>query len=356
MKTLFFTSAIALVLTCGCIKEKSISSAKPAITPNVIKSLTTDATSSTFAYGVDVSWLPQMEANGYIFKNSSGVQEDFLTILKEKGINAARLRTWVNPSSDPVNGHCSETETVAMAKRCKAAGLKVDIDFHFGDTWNSVGSQVPPAAWATMTYTQMQSTMYNYVYHFMNDLKYNDVTPDWVQIGNEENLGICGYTGSIAHNPVQMTGLLNAAYDMIKEVFPSTLVIIHLAKPQNLASIESWFDTYQANGGKWDVCGFSSYASKTDAPNIAPNFATIQARYDKPVMIVEVGGPETKAVDTKSVITTYINYLQNNLPSGTGLGVFYWEPEGYSPFTSYTMGAWDPTTMQPTVALDAFIH
>ncbi len=95
---------------------------------NVLSSTSADA-ASTFIKGADVSWLPQMEAHGYKFFNSSGVQQDVLTILKGYGINAIRLRTFVNPSSSPTNGHCSITETAAMAVRCKNAGLPVDIDF-----------------------------------------------------------------------------------------------------------------------------------------------------------------------------------------------------------------------------------
>jgi arabinogalactan endo-1,4-beta-galactosidase len=67
------------------------------------------AEAATFIKGADISWLPQMEANGYTFNNASGVQQDLLTILKGYGINAIRLRTWLNPSSDPANGHCSES-------------------------------------------------------------------------------------------------------------------------------------------------------------------------------------------------------------------------------------------------------
>ncbi len=37
-----------------------------------------------------------------------------------------------------------------------------------------------------------------------------------------------------------------------------------------------------------------------------------------------------------------------------GLGVFYWEPECYN-WQNYGMGAWDPATEEPTVALDAFL-
>ena len=34
--------------------------------------------------------------------------------------------------------------------------------------------------------------------------------------------------------------------------------------------------------------------------------------------------------------------------------MFYWEPESYN-WQGYQLGAWDPVTKQPTVALDAFL-
>jgi arabinogalactan endo-1,4-beta-galactosidase len=293
-----------------------------------------------------------MEATGYTWKNASGVQQDILTILKGYGINAARLRTWVNPSSDPVNGHCSIDETAAMAVRCKNAGLPVDLDFHFGDTWNSVGVQNPPAAWASMTYSQMLTAMNNYVYHSCNVLKYYGVTPGWVQIGNEINSGICHPVGSIS-NPAQMTGLLNAAYAMVKEVFPSVPVLIHLAQPQNSTSIENFFNAYVANGGKWDISAFSSYGSGSSTiSGIISNINTYKSLYGKPVMQVEFGGRYDRASRTETDLESYITGMK----SIGGLGVFYWEPEVYSPFTSYNMGAWDPTTLEPTVALNGFLN
>ena len=312
---------------------------------------TSSHAASTFYKGADISWLPQMEAHGYIFKNTKGVQQDLLTILKGYGINAIRLRTWVNPSNDPLSGHCSQSETIAMALRCKKAGMAVDIDFHFGDTWNSVGAQHPPAAWANLSYSQMLTAMHNYVLGFMNASKAKGFTPDWVQIGNEENSGICLPTGSLSRHPDQMTGLLNTAHDQVKAVFPSTPVIIHLAQPQKLASIENFLDAYKAHGGKWDITGFSSYGHGSAIPGILANMQTTMNRYGKPIMQVEYGGKVTNPTGTANDLRTLITGQKKF----GGLGVFYWEPEGYSPFTSYTLGAWDSTTRRPTTALNGFV-
>ena len=49
-----------------------------------------------FANGADIGWLSEMEDHGYTLKNGSGVTENCMKILKEKGINALRFRVWVN--------------------------------------------------------------------------------------------------------------------------------------------------------------------------------------------------------------------------------------------------------------------
>ncbi|WP_255950004.1 glycosyl hydrolase 53 family protein [Streptomyces odontomachi] len=308
------------------------------------------AQAASFIKGADISWAPQMEANGYVWRDSAGVQRDLFTILKGYGISAISLRTWVNPSSDPANGHCSIEETAQMAARCQDAGMKVLVGLHFGDTWNSVGVQNPPAAWAGMSYTDMRQAMYDYVYHAMNVLKYYDVTPTWVKIGNETNSGICKPTGSIS-NPAQMTGLLMAAYDMVKQVFPSALAVVHAAQPQKLDSVQNFLNAYRDNGGKWDITGLSSYAQGGNVPGVLTNMQTIQSTYGKPVMQVEYGGPLDKPTQVRDSLKAFVT----GLTGFGGLGTFYWEPEGYSPFTSYGSSAWDPSTLRPTAALDGFL-
>lgn len=311
--------------------------------------ITAGAGAGSFIKGCDVSWAPQMEAAGYTWKSSSGITQDLLTILKGYGINAIRLRTFVNPSSNPTDGHCSISEVADYAKRVKAAEMSIMLDFMFGDTWNSVGRQDPPAAWSAMGYDQMRAAMSSYVTDAMNVMKTNEVLPSWVQIGNEINGGICGPTGSVS-NPAQMTGLLSAAHDAVKTVSPDSTVIIHLAQPQNYDAMQRFYDGYVGNGGQWDMCGFSSYGSADLVPSLVGNMKRISDAYGKPFIQVECGGKVSQASSTEKTVAGYIEALKAN----GGAGLFYWEPECVSQFTGYGTGAWDSSTGQPTTILNAF--
>ena len=141
MKYHFSLFIIILILFCfsgwGCKAEV------PA-TPDT-------SSTDTIVKGADISWLPQMEASGYKFYNNSGVHEDCFSILKEHGINSIRLRTWVSPSNDPVNGHCSQSETVAVALRAKNNGMRIMIDFHYSDSWADPSKQVKPTVGQVLT-------------------------------------------------------------------------------------------------------------------------------------------------------------------------------------------------------------
>lgn len=337
-------------LAVGSVLKKPISS---LINPAPVQA-------STFWKGADVSWAYAMAYNGYWWKNAEGQEPPsgtnangnitfLLNTLKGYGINAIRLRTFVNPSqSDPVNGWCDQAQTISMAQLCNDVGLPVDIDFHFGDTWNSVGGQTPPAAWANLSYSEMKSTLGTYVYNFMHAMKSAGVTPGWVQLGNEINSGICHPVGEVS-DPSQMTGLIMSGYNNLKDVFPDVPAIIHLAQPQDGSSIEAFYIAYIDNGGKWDICGFSSYGSGSEVAPIAASMVGFGQMYNHPIMQVEFGGPEDNPSGTQSSLEGYINGI-NGLG---GMGVFYWEPECYAPFTTYASGAWQ-TNYEPTTALNGF--
>jgi arabinogalactan endo-1,4-beta-galactosidase len=311
----------------------------------------------TFSKGADVSWLPQMEAAGFKFYDSLGRETDCLQILKDHGMNAIRLRTFVNPSNDPINGHCSSSETVAMAVRAKKMGFKIMIDFHYSDSWADPGKQIKPAAWASHSLAQLLDDVYNYTDSVMTHLKLAGVYPDWVQVGNEINPGILLPDGS-SSNMTNLAQLINKGYDAVKAVSPNSLVIVHLASGSDNTTFRWFFDSYTLNGGKLDVIGLSyypywdkvNYTANIDA--LAANLNDMSSRYHRSVMVVETGGPDTQVDDTYNLVSAAIQKVRT-VPDNKGLGVLYWEPEGAFSWSGYGLSCWG-SDGKPTRVLDAF--
>src|ERR1700735_3150563 len=79
------------------------------------------------ARGADVGWFSQMEAEGTPFYDANGKAADCLKIIQGEGINAIRLRVWVNPA----DGWCGKDDVVKMARRAAAMGFRIMIDFHY---------------------------------------------------------------------------------------------------------------------------------------------------------------------------------------------------------------------------------
>lgn len=315
--------------------------------------------SNTFAKGADVSWLPQMEASGYKFYNNQGVQEDCFKILKDHGINSIRLRTFVNPSNDPGSGHCSKDETVAMALRAKNNGMRVMIDFHYSDSWADPSKQVKPKAWEGLNFEQLKQALYDYTFGVMTALKTAGVTPEWVQVGNETPTGMVYPEGSTNNWP-QLAQLINQGYDAIKAVSPTTKVILHIDQGNNNARFRWWFDNAMIHLTKYDVIGLSYYPFWLEGnpdytlsiDDLAKNMKDMAKRYDKEVMVVEVGGEDTKVQNTYDMLMA-VQKKVTEIPNGKGLGVFYWEPEGARSWSHYGLSCWGDDG-KPTMALDAF--
>jgi arabinogalactan endo-1,4-beta-galactosidase len=313
-----FLLALALNI-CSCSHAQSTSE-NPNPSPNA------------FAKGADVGWLSQMEATGYHFYDFDGSEKECLQLLKNRGINTIRLRVWVNPSTDKTNGHCSKEETVAMAIRAKNMGMRVMIDFHYSDSWADPSKQNKPAAWANHTFAELLNDVYNHTFDVLMALKNVGVTPEWVQIGNEIPGGMLWPEGS-STNYGQLAQLLNKGYDATKAVDSSIKVVIHLDEGNNNAKFRWFFDyatTYQV---KYDVIGMSYYPFWLNSDytatiqNLSANLNDMASRYNKEVMVVEVGGDFELIQNTHDMLVAVINAVKN-VPNNKGLGVIYWEPEG----------------------------
>ncbi len=322
---------------------------------------TTPATNAAFAKGADVSWLTQMEASNLKFQDSTGAQQDCLLILKGLGINSIRLRAWVNPAS----GWNKTTDVVAKAKRAKALGMKILLDLHYSDTWADPGHQTKPAAWTSLSFIDLQTALYTYTKGVMDTLKLNGIIPNWVQVGNETNDGMCWPEGRISTNSNSFTNfaaLLTQGYNAVKAVSDTTKVIVHLSNGYDNALFRWMFDGLTASGAKFDMIGMSLYPSFFSAgssswPSVnsqcLANMKDMTSRYSKPTMVVEVGMPENDPITAKSFLTDLIA-KSKSVDGGNGLGVFYWEPECYNNWQGYGLGAFD-NVGKPTVAMNAFI-
>ena len=314
----------------------------------------------TFAKGADISWLPQMEATGYKFYNDAGVQEDCFKILKDHGINAVRLRTWVNPSDDKINGHCSAAETVAMAVRAKQNGMRVMINFHYSDSWADPGKQHKPAAWKDLNFSELKIALYDYTLDVMKQLKSAGISPEWVQVGNEIPGGMLLPEGS-TDNWQQLAQLLNAGYDAVKAVSPSSKIVLHVDQGNHNEKFRWWFDNAAKHNVKYDVIGMSYYPwwleGKPDYTlsinDLGNNMDDMAARYGKEVMVVEVGGEDTQAQNTYDMLVAVIKKVKA-VPGKKGLGVMYWEPQGARSWSRYPLSAWG-NDGRPTKAMDAFL-
>jgi arabinogalactan endo-1,4-beta-galactosidase len=307
---------------------------------------------TSFAKGADISWVTEMEAAGTKFYNSTGAETECIALLKSLGMNTIRLRVWVNPSPAWNN----TADVVAKAIRAKNLGMRILIDFHYSDTWADPGHQTKPAAWATQDIAALKVSVYNHTLGVLETLKNNGVSPEWVQVGNETNDGMLWPEGKASTNMDNFTQLVNAGYNAVKAVNPDIKVIVHISNGFDNNLFRWIFDGLKNNGGKWDVIGMSLYPGVSDWSTMnnqcLANMNDMVTRYGKEVMIVETGMSWDQAVACNSFLTDLITKTKS-IPDRKGIGVLYWEPEGYNNWQGYTLGAFD-NSGKPTIALNAF--
>lgn len=314
---------------------------------------------SKFAKGADISWTPQMEATGYEFYNEKGEKDDVLKILKSKGIDAIRLRVFVNPNDDKGSGHCSKEETVAFAKRLKSLGFRIMIDFHYSDSWADPAKQYKPKAWENLNFEDLKKAVYNHTYDVLLALKKEKITPEWVQVGNEIPNGILWPDGH-SKNFKNLGELLNKGYDAVKAINKKIKVIVHIDEGNNTEKITWFYKNIAEQNVKYDVIGLSYYPYwiKKDwtetIQDLQKNMNYLTKTYNKEVMVVEVGGEDTQVENTYKLLEATIKAVRN-VPNKKGTGVFYWEPQGAKSWSGYALSAWLENG-RPSPALDAFLE
>jgi arabinogalactan endo-1,4-beta-galactosidase len=315
----------------------------------------------SFAKGADVSWLPQMEESGFTFMNEQGRREDCLKILKDHGCNTIRLRVWVNPSNDPKSGHCSLRETVQMAARASKMGYRIMIDFHYSDSWADPKQQAKPKAWRDHDFKTLKQDVYAHTREVLEALKRKNITPEWVQIGNEIRDGMLWPDGRATTNPENLAELINAGYKATKEIDTKIKVIVHIDRGNDGKTSRWFYDLLEKNRARYDVIGLSYYPYwlgdqkdyRQTIEALGQNLTDLAKTYRKEVMIVEVGGEDSQAEETRAMLSAVIEKVKA-VPGNKGLGVIYWEPQGARSWSGYKLSCWGDDG-KPTAPLEAFM-
>ena len=107
-------------------------------------------------------------------------------------------------------------------------------------------------------------------------------------------------------------------------------------------------------GANWDAIGLSVHVKRSALQpeeliaKVADNVRTLKERYGKPVLIVETGYYNDREVEANQWLCDFMKQLMEAGASG----LYYWEPELTD---EYDLGAWNPRTRKPSLAMDAFL-
>lgn len=343
------------------------------------------ATADDFTLGADISWATEMEHKGERLYNYLGEERDAFTLMKEMGLNAVRLRVWVNPERH--GGWCNKEDVLTKARRAQELGMDVMIDFHYSDWWADPAKQNIPAAWAKHKYKQMLIDVANHTTEVLSLLKDNGINVKWVQVGNETTNGMLwtvktdtntgweikddnGQTiivhsmGHIENNPEQYAGFFKAGYEATKMIYPEAKVIVHLDKGYSNSLYNKNLDILRKNGAKWDIIGMSVYPywsrkHESSVPRLFAecirNMKALVKKYGTDVMVVETGFEVDEAepwvMEAGREQLAELIRLCKNETDGHCRGLFYWEPTCRP--KQYKLGAFSESG-HPTSIMRAF--
>lgn len=316
-----------------------------------------EAPRTGFLAGADFSHVAFFESRGRVYRDG-GVAQDSLGILQRHGLTCVRLRLFTSSAaqaaSDPYNSINNLDYTLPLALRVKQAGLRLLLDFHYSDTWADPGHQTKPAAWAGLTFAQLEQRMYDYNRDTLAAFQAAGAMPDIVQVGNEITAGLLwpeGRVGGAYDTSAQWSNLgrlLKAAVRGLQDAAGAQppRLIVHLDRGGDWAGTQWFFDRLAAQAVGFDIIGQSYYpfwhGTLGDLRRCLTN--AVQ-RYGKPVLIAETAFPWVTTNWDGTPIPTNLTAgipagpagqvqfagelakLIQSVPGGKGLGVVWWGAE-----------------------------
>ena len=376
-----------------------------------ISNVTATASSEyTFLNGGDISEYTLIHDKGGKYYALDGTTEvNPISYLGGLGMNACRIRLSNTPGSGHGDGtyylpagYQDKADCLELAKTASDAGMDIVFTFNYSDYWSNAERQRIPSDWVaaikndlgydienksflnnmtsaqkTQIVSKLGDLVYSYTKDVMQSLAEQGSVPAYVSLGNEINGGMffpfaCSYgcyfdtadysiksssssttTNWIYADFASLASILNRGYDAVKEVSPSTGIIMHLASDggfqySNAGNHKWWYDAYKSAGGKWDVTGISYYPSWTvqTASVCKARVNELSSIYSKPVILMEAGynwadkrkdgyDGQLYLIDAykdiypnsqsghKGFMAELINYMKE---ADNCIGVLYWDP------------------------------
>lgn len=262
--------------------------------------------------GGDISLLPEYEKAGAQYKTHDGQPiQDLLSYLHNEGMNAMRVRLFVNPSDhetkypakyDP--NACQNLDYITpLCQRIANDGYDLMLDFHYSDTWADPAKQWTPESWKGLSDEQLYQKIYDYTKETLETLKAAGVTPAFIQPGNEISYGMLWgaedapstslkktYMGSNA-NWDRFGTLLRQAIKACKEVCPEAKIVLHTERVAQVDVLTNFYDQMEKLDVDYDIIGLSYYPYfHGDMDVLDKALSILQTKYpEKNIMIVETG-------------------------------------------------------------------
>ncbi len=302
--------------------------------------------------GADISALPLFERSGTVYRDAQGRDGNAIAILREAGMNAFRLRLFVNPGYDNVVVN-DLAYTVALAKRVKVPGAKFLLDIHYSDTWVDPSKQFVPKAWEGLDFAALCDRVRSYTKETIAAFIKADAMPDMVQLGNEITNGMLWPEGRIEFGPDpdpaawdRLAALQKAAHEGLAQGCAGRslpAVVLHLESTGNLARTAWYLAEAAQRGVAYDIVGLSYYPQwHGSIADLSQTLNLAAEKSGRPVMVVETAYPWKKSADWsegaenlafpataagQNAFAMAVVKALREVPGGKGIGLFWWYPE-----------------------------
>ncbi len=257
--------------------------------------------------GGDISMLPKYEQAGVVYKDKNGnTVSDVIAFFKQEGLNAMRVRLFVDPTQDNDKAVCQDLDYVkTLGKRIKDAGMQLLLDFHYSDTWADPGKQWTPDAWKSLNDADLANKVYEYTKDCLQQMKNAGAEPDMIQTGNEISYGMLwGTEAAVGNNNInrcysktedanwsRFVNLLKKAGQACREECQDAKIILHTERTSDPTFTVAFYNIMKNNNVDYDIIGLSYYPEHHgNLQTLETALSTIESQeYGKDIMMVETG-------------------------------------------------------------------